>query len=128
MVGTSADLALPFAFLELHATAITVMLRNPWQVPARTLRLGSSCAEMHCSKEGCLSSEGTGAFVPRLPQSQFARCPALPPDSMPTGSGQPALQSAEKGQVVGGGREGKGGVTGGAGFPQIEIDQQQTQS
>lgn len=36
-------------------------------------------------------------------------------------SQQPASPgSGQEGQVVGGGREGKGGVTGGAGFPQID--------
>lgn len=76
------------------------------------------------SKRGCLSSRGIGAFVPRPLQSQFALSPALPPESVPGGSSQPG-PSREKGQVVGGGREGKGGVTGGAGFPQIEIGKQQ---
>ena len=43
-------------------------------------------------------------------------CGARP--SHPKGSRQPGpAVSGEKGQVVGGGREGKGGVTGGAGFP-----------
>lgn len=53
--------------------------------------------------------------------SHLSGCPAC-------GSSQPAPLSAGKGQVVGGGRGGKGGVTGGAGFPQIEIDKQQKPS
>lgn len=47
-----------------------------------------------------------GAFAPGCPRPEEAA------------AGAPA--GRQKGQVVGGGGEGKGGVPGGAGFPQIE--------
>lgn len=60
--------------------------------------------------------------------SLWSAQPSHPSGCQASGSSQPAPPSAGKGQVVGGGRGGKGGVTGGAGFPQIEIDKQQKPS
>lgn len=88
------------------------------------------CVKVHCPKEGCLSGEGICFF------SQAASESLCPVPGLPTlvsaerkqwpGPRSQAVSRAQ-GQVVGGGREGKGGVTGGAGFPQIEIHKQQKQ-
>lgn len=85
------------------------------------------CAKMHKKRAARAVEELVllfqGCFRVCVPRAQ----PSNPSHSPEEAASRSPAASRENGQVVGCGREGKGGVTGGASFPQIEIGKQQKQ-